>query len=198
MFAVVRTGGKQYRVHPGDKIVVEKLDGSAGDKITLGDVLLAGDGGDLKSTDGPDRRGGDRRPGQGRQGHRLQEAPPAQLSPQEGPPPAAHDPQDRRDRRPQAEKRKAAKPDAAPEDRRQGSAARPPRSLLRPRRRRPSPSAAAGRATSTGTPTENPAPNNEAAGPIRPAQSADAPPKAAAKADEADRQNPVDKKCCTC
>src|SRR6201995_3438406 len=52
MFAVVRTGGKQYRVAPGDKIVVEKLDGSAGDKITLGDVLLAGDGGNLKSTDG--------------------------------------------------------------------------------------------------------------------------------------------------
>jgi large subunit ribosomal protein L21 len=52
MFAVVRTGGKQYRVHPGDKIVVEKLDGNAGDKVTLGDVLLAGDGGNLKSTDG--------------------------------------------------------------------------------------------------------------------------------------------------
>ena len=52
MFAVVRTGGKQYRVAPGDKIVVEKLDGSAGDKVTLGDVLLAGDGGSLKSTDG--------------------------------------------------------------------------------------------------------------------------------------------------
>ena len=52
MFAVVRTGGKQYRVHPGDKIVVEKLDGNAGDKITLGEVLLAGDGGSLKSTAG--------------------------------------------------------------------------------------------------------------------------------------------------
>jgi large subunit ribosomal protein L21 len=52
MFAVVRTGGKQYRVHPGDKIVVEKLDGNAGDKVTLGDVLLAGDGGNLKSTSG--------------------------------------------------------------------------------------------------------------------------------------------------
>jgi large subunit ribosomal protein L21 len=52
MFAVVRTGGKQYRVAPGDKIVVEKLDGNAGDKITLGDVLLAGDGGSLKSTNG--------------------------------------------------------------------------------------------------------------------------------------------------
>jgi large subunit ribosomal protein L21 len=52
MFAVVRTGGKQYRVAPGDKIVVEKLDGKAGDKITLGDVLLAGDGSKLQSTSG--------------------------------------------------------------------------------------------------------------------------------------------------
>jgi large subunit ribosomal protein L21 len=52
MFAVVRTGGKQYRVAPGDKIVVEKLDGNAGDKVTLGEVLLAGDGGSLKDTKG--------------------------------------------------------------------------------------------------------------------------------------------------
>ena len=52
MFAIVRTGGKQYRVAAGDKIVVEKLAGEAGDKVTLDDVLLAGDGGDLKSTDG--------------------------------------------------------------------------------------------------------------------------------------------------
>ena len=35
MFAVVRTGGKQYRVAPGDKIVVEKLAGEAGDSIDL-------------------------------------------------------------------------------------------------------------------------------------------------------------------
>ena len=52
MFAVVRTGGKQYRVAPGDKIVVEKLDGNAGDKVTLGDILLAGDGGSLHKVDG--------------------------------------------------------------------------------------------------------------------------------------------------
>ena len=52
MFAVVRTGGKQYRVAAGDKIVVEKLDGEAGSKGTLGDVLLAGEGGDLKATAG--------------------------------------------------------------------------------------------------------------------------------------------------
>jgi large subunit ribosomal protein L21 len=52
MFAIVRTGGKQYRVAAGDKIVVDKLAGQAGDTITLSDVLLAGDGGELKSTDG--------------------------------------------------------------------------------------------------------------------------------------------------
>ena len=44
MFAVVRTGGKQYRVAAGDKIAVEKLAGDAGDTIVLGDVLLAGEG----------------------------------------------------------------------------------------------------------------------------------------------------------
>jgi len=47
MFAVVRTGGKQYRVAEGDKIAVEKLAGDAGDTIKLGDVLLAGEGDDL-------------------------------------------------------------------------------------------------------------------------------------------------------
>lgn len=44
MFAIVRTGGKQYRVATGDKIAVEKLAGEAGETITLDDVLLAGEG----------------------------------------------------------------------------------------------------------------------------------------------------------
>ena len=52
MFAVVRTGGKQYRVAAGDKIAVEKLAGEAGDKITLGDILLAGSDGGLADTAG--------------------------------------------------------------------------------------------------------------------------------------------------
>jgi len=47
MFAVVRTGGKQYRVAAGDKIAVEKLAGEAGDTITLGDILLAGNDGEI-------------------------------------------------------------------------------------------------------------------------------------------------------
>jgi large subunit ribosomal protein L21 len=52
MFAIVRTGGKQYRVAAGDKIVVEKLAGEAGDTISLGDVLFAGNDGEAQSTDG--------------------------------------------------------------------------------------------------------------------------------------------------
>ena len=48
----MRTGGKQYRVAAGDKIVVEKIDGEAGSSVKLSDVLLAGDGGELKSVDG--------------------------------------------------------------------------------------------------------------------------------------------------
>ena len=52
MFAVLRTGGKQYRVAPGDKIVVEKLVGAAGDHISLTDILLAGEGSELKSLEG--------------------------------------------------------------------------------------------------------------------------------------------------
>ena len=52
MFAIVRTGGKQYRVAAGDKIAVEKIEGEAGDTVSLGDVLLAGDGGEVKDANG--------------------------------------------------------------------------------------------------------------------------------------------------
>ncbi|ALH81915.1 50S ribosomal protein L21 [Sphingopyxis macrogoltabida] len=52
MFAIVRTGGKQYRVAAGDKIAVEKIDGEAGDTVSLGDILLAGDGGEVKDAKG--------------------------------------------------------------------------------------------------------------------------------------------------
>ena len=44
MFAIVRTGGKQYRVAAGDRIVVEKIDGDAGARLTLGDVLFTSTG----------------------------------------------------------------------------------------------------------------------------------------------------------
>lgn len=44
MYAVVRTGGKQYRVAAGDILEVEKLDGSVGEMVTLDDVLLVASG----------------------------------------------------------------------------------------------------------------------------------------------------------
>ena len=44
MYAVIRTGGKQYRVAAGDVLEVEKLEGTVGDSITLDDVLLVSNG----------------------------------------------------------------------------------------------------------------------------------------------------------
>jgi len=43
LYAVVRSGGKQYRVEEGSVVTVGKLAGSAGDKITFDEVLLAAD-----------------------------------------------------------------------------------------------------------------------------------------------------------
>ena len=43
MYAVIKTGGKQYRVQPGDVIVVEKLAGEPGDEVKLDQVLMMGD-----------------------------------------------------------------------------------------------------------------------------------------------------------
>jgi large subunit ribosomal protein L21 len=42
MYAVIKTGGKQYRVQPGDVVVVEKLDGDAGAAISFNEVLMLG------------------------------------------------------------------------------------------------------------------------------------------------------------
>ena len=44
MYAVVKTGGKQYRVTKDDTILVEKLDADEGQTVTLSDVMLLGDG----------------------------------------------------------------------------------------------------------------------------------------------------------
>ena len=48
MYAVVETGGKQYKVTQGDVIQVEKLEASDGEKITLSKVLLTEDGADVQ------------------------------------------------------------------------------------------------------------------------------------------------------
>ncbi len=42
MYAVIKTGGKQYRVAKGDKIFVEKLPGNVGDAVSFDQVLLVG------------------------------------------------------------------------------------------------------------------------------------------------------------
>ena len=44
MYAVIKTGGKQYRVSPGDLMVVEKLAGEPGANVSFGDVLMLGEG----------------------------------------------------------------------------------------------------------------------------------------------------------
>jgi large subunit ribosomal protein L21 len=48
MFAVIRSGGKQYRVNQGSSLRVEKLTGDVGSEITLDDVLMVGEEGDVK------------------------------------------------------------------------------------------------------------------------------------------------------
>ncbi|MEM9331023.1 MAG: 50S ribosomal protein L21 [Pseudomonadota bacterium] len=47
MFAVIKTGGKQYRVVPDDVLKIEKLAGEAGDFVELSDVLMVGEGGNV-------------------------------------------------------------------------------------------------------------------------------------------------------
>jgi large subunit ribosomal protein L21 len=43
MYAIIRTGGKQYRVRQGDRITIERLEATEGDTLTLDDVLLVSD-----------------------------------------------------------------------------------------------------------------------------------------------------------
>ena len=48
MYAVIKTGGKQYKVAEGDTIRVERLEANTGDKIDITDVLMVADGDDVK------------------------------------------------------------------------------------------------------------------------------------------------------
>ncbi len=92
MFAVIKTGGKQYRVAADDVIVVEKLAGDKGDSVNLSDVLMLVDGdaisvgapivkGALVSAEIVEQRKGDKV-------KVFKKTPPVDLSPQEWPPPA--------------------------------------------------------------------------------------------------------------
>ena len=48
MYAVFKTGGKQYRAAKGDKLKIEKLDAAEGDSVEFSDVLLVGEGDGVK------------------------------------------------------------------------------------------------------------------------------------------------------
>jgi len=48
MYAVFKTGGKQYRAAKGDKLKIEKLDAAEGDSVAFDEVLLVGEGEDVK------------------------------------------------------------------------------------------------------------------------------------------------------
>jgi large subunit ribosomal protein L21 len=48
MYAVIQTGGKQYRVEEGDRVRVEKLETPTGETVTFDQVLLVADGDDVK------------------------------------------------------------------------------------------------------------------------------------------------------
>lgn len=48
MYAIVKTGGKQFRAEKGATLIVEKLAGEPGDKLELNEVLLVADGGNFK------------------------------------------------------------------------------------------------------------------------------------------------------
>jgi len=48
MFAVIKTGGKQYRVNAGDRLKVETLPTDVGQQVTLPEVLAIGDGGSVR------------------------------------------------------------------------------------------------------------------------------------------------------
>ena len=49
MYAVIKSGGKQYKVKAGQTLRLEKLTGEAGSKVELGDVLMVEDGGNVKT-----------------------------------------------------------------------------------------------------------------------------------------------------
>ena len=48
MYAIIRTGGKQYQVSPGELLRVEKIEGNVGDSVSIEDVLLVAEGESIK------------------------------------------------------------------------------------------------------------------------------------------------------
>ena len=119
MFAVIKTGGKQYRVAADDVLKVEKVKGEPGEIVQFGEVLVVG--GDDVTLGAPTVAGASvaaevLEQGRGAEGHRLQEAPPQEFAPQARPPPGIHPGADHRDpdRRRQADRDARPKPEPKP------------------------------------------------------------------------------------
>ena len=94
MYAIIQTGGKQYRISPGDVLRVERLPGERGDEVILDQVLLVTDGVAIQVgqplVPNATRAHPDRAPGQRQEGPDLQKETPEKLSPQARPPAAVH------------------------------------------------------------------------------------------------------------
>ena len=83
MYAVIKTGGKQYKVAAGEKIKVEQIPADIGAEITLDQVLAVGEGESIQFgaplVSGRFRQGYRRVPRSSREGHDLQDASPEAL-----------------------------------------------------------------------------------------------------------------------
>ena len=104
MYAVIKTGGKQYRVASGDQLKVEKLAGEVGSEIVLDQVLAVGDGDERRARYAARRRRFGRAPPSCRHGrhdkvHHLQDAPPQALQEVPGSSSELHRDPDRRHHR---------------------------------------------------------------------------------------------------
>jgi large subunit ribosomal protein L21 len=87
MFAVLKTGGKQYKVQSGDVLRVERLAAEA-EKVQFNDILMVGATVGAPLVAGAAVQADRDRPDQGREGHPLRQAPPeAQLATHARPPP---------------------------------------------------------------------------------------------------------------
>ena len=113
MFAVFKTGGKQYRVAAEDVLKVDKVKGEPGEIVEFGEVLVVG--GDSVTLGAPTIAGATvaaevLRTGPRRENHRVQEAPPQELAAQDRPSRGIHAAAHHRDphRRQEAEQRSRA------------------------------------------------------------------------------------------
>ena len=102
MYAVIKTGGKQYKVAPGEKLKVEQIPADVGAEVVLDQVLMVGEGesvrlGQPTVAGATVKARSSRRPR--RQGHDFQDAPAQALPEAPGPPPELHRAQDRQHRR---------------------------------------------------------------------------------------------------